>query len=45
VSVGVYLGPWKDEGFRSGPRVPLDLKPGEQIKLDLGSGGATLTGR
>jgi beta-lactamase regulating signal transducer with metallopeptidase domain/protocatechuate 3,4-dioxygenase beta subunit len=44
VSVRVYLGPWKDEGFRSGPSVPLALKPGQQAELDLGSTGATLTG-
>ncbi len=45
VSVQVFLGPWKDEGFRSGPSVPLDLKPGQKVELDLGSGGATVTGR
>ena len=28
VSVWVSLGPWKDERYRSGPNVPLDLKPG-----------------
>jgi thiol-disulfide isomerase/thioredoxin len=45
VRVRVYLGPWKDEGFRSGPSVPLDLKPGQHVELDLGGGGATVTGR
>jgi RNA polymerase sigma factor (sigma-70 family) len=45
VSVRVYLGPWEDPGFRSGPHVPLDLKPGEQSTLELGSGGAVLSGR
>ena len=45
VSVRVYLGPWKDEGFRSGPRVPLDLKPGARVDLALGSGGAVVTGQ
>lgn len=45
VSVRISLGPWRDEGFRSGPVVPLDLKPGERAELDLGSGGATLTGK
>lgn len=42
--LAVYLGPWKEEGFRSAPRVPFDLKPGEQVKLDLGSAGATVKG-
>lgn len=44
-SVRVHIGPWKDEGFRSGPHVPLDLKPGERVKLDLGGGGAAVTGK
>src|SRR5262249_34479802 len=34
VTVCAYLGPWKDEGFRSGPHVPLDLQPGQHIDLD-----------
>jgi len=45
VYVRVYLGPWKDEGYRSGPGLPLDLKPGEKADLDLGSGGAMVTGK
>jgi RNA polymerase sigma factor (sigma-70 family) len=45
VSVNVYIGPWKDEGFRSGPHVPLDLRPGQHLNLDLGGGGATVTGQ
>lgn len=45
VSVRVHIGPWKDAGFRSGPSVPLDLKPGERADLDLGTGGAVVTGR
>jgi thiol-disulfide isomerase/thioredoxin len=45
VRIHVSLGPWRDEGFRSGPSVPLDLKPGEKSELHLGSGGATLTGK
>jgi RNA polymerase sigma factor (sigma-70 family) len=45
VHVHVHLGPWKDEGFRSGPSVPLDLRPGEKAELDLGGAGAVVTGR
>jgi hypothetical protein len=45
VAVRVYLGPWRDEGFRSGPHVPLDLKPGEKVDLDLGGAGSAVTGR
>ena len=45
VSVEVSIGPWKDYSFRSGPRVPLELKPGQHADLDLGSGGAALTGK
>jgi RNA polymerase sigma factor (sigma-70 family) len=45
VSVRVHLGPWKDEGFRSGPSVPLDLQPGERVELDLGGAGAVVTGK
>jgi RNA polymerase sigma factor (sigma-70 family) len=45
VSVRVYLGPWKDEGFRSGPNVPLDLKPGQRADLDLGNAGAVVKGK
>jgi uncharacterized GH25 family protein/thiol-disulfide isomerase/thioredoxin len=45
VAVRPYLGPWKDEGFRSAPSVPLDLRPGQRATLDLGSGGATVAGK
>jgi RNA polymerase sigma factor (sigma-70 family) len=45
VSVRVHLGPWKDEGFRSGPSEPLDLQPGQRVDLQLGGGGAVLTGK
>jgi RNA polymerase sigma factor (sigma-70 family) len=43
--VHVFLGPWKDEGFRSGPSVPLNLRPGECAALEPGSGGAILSGK
>jgi protocatechuate 3,4-dioxygenase beta subunit/thiol-disulfide isomerase/thioredoxin len=45
VNVLVYLTPWRDEGFRSGPRAPLDLRPGEKAELDMGGAGAVVTGR
>jgi RNA polymerase sigma factor (sigma-70 family) len=45
VTVQPYLGPWQNEGYRSAPHVPLDLQPGQRVTLDLGSGGATLTGK
>lgn len=45
VSVHVHLGPWRDDGFRSAPLVPLDLKPGQKAELVLGSDGATLSGK
>jgi RNA polymerase sigma factor (sigma-70 family) len=44
-NVRVFLGPWKDEGFRCGPSIPLELKPGERAELDLGRAGATVSGR
>jgi RNA polymerase sigma factor (sigma-70 family) len=45
VSIRVQLGPWQDHGYRSGPAVPLDLKPGQKATVELGSGGASLTGK
>jgi uncharacterized GH25 family protein len=45
LSLRVVLGPWKDEPFRSGPHVPLDLQPGEKVELDLGGAGAVVTGK
>jgi len=45
VHVRPSLGPWKDEGFRSAPSVPLDLQAGQQAELDLGSAGAVVKGK
>ncbi len=45
VSVRVLLGPWKDEGFRSGPSVPLDLRPGQRVELNLGGGATIVKGK
>ncbi len=45
VIIWVSIGPWKDATFRSGPRVPLDLKPGQKVELDMGGAGAIVTGK
>src|SRR5204863_7831837 len=45
VSVRAILGPWKDEGYRSGPSAPLDLRPGQRAGLDLGGAGVVVKGR
>lgn len=44
-AISALIGPWKDEGFRSSPIIPLDLQPGQKVALDLGGAGATLTGK
>ena len=45
VSCRVELIPWDEQDFRSGPRVPLDLKPGQEVDLQLGHGGTTVSGK
>lgn len=45
ICLAVSLGPWKEEPFRSGPRVPLDLRPGQSVVLDLGGTGAVVEGK
>jgi uncharacterized GH25 family protein len=45
VCVGIHLGPWEDPGFRSGPLVPLDLKPAQRADLDLGGAGTVVKGK
>ncbi len=45
IAVQTLLGPWQDEGFRSGPSVPIDLQPGQAIALELGGGGAIVSGK
>ena len=45
VSLRATLGPWREEGYRSGPRVCLDLQPGQNIELELGKPGATVEGK
>jgi thiol-disulfide isomerase/thioredoxin len=44
VCIATHLGPWQDPGYRSGPSMPLDLRPGQRAELDLGGAGATVTG-
>jgi len=45
VCVWLDISPWQDAGFRSGPSVPLDLRPSQRVELDLGAAGATVTGQ
>ncbi len=45
LSLWVRIGPWEESSFRSGPHVPLDPEPGQTVDLDLGSGGAVVTGK
>jgi RNA polymerase sigma factor (sigma-70 family) len=45
VSVRVHLGPWNDPGFRSGPSVPLVLRPGQRAELNLGASGTIVKGK
>ena len=44
-SVRVYLGPWRDAGYRSGPSVPLSIKPSQKIEINLGKEGAIVQGK
>lgn len=45
MSIRIGIGPWQEEVFRSGPAVPLDMKPGEAVNLSLGSEGAVIHGQ
>ena len=45
VSLSVGLSARYESGFRSGPSVPLDLKPGQQVELDLGGGPTIVKGK
>jgi protocatechuate 3,4-dioxygenase beta subunit len=44
-SIRGYLGPWRPSPLTSSETVPLDLKPGDDVRLDLGKNGATLVGK
>jgi beta-lactamase regulating signal transducer with metallopeptidase domain/protocatechuate 3,4-dioxygenase beta subunit/thiol-disulfide isomerase/thioredoxin len=43
--VSAQISVWQDGPLRSSRSVPLDLKPGEKVKLDLGGEGTQVTGR
>ena len=45
VGVRVYIGPWRDVDFRSGPSMPLELRPGQRAEIDLGGEGTVLAGK
>lgn len=44
-SLRAYLGPWEDSPLQSSQAVPLDLKPGDAHNVELGAGGAHITGQ
>ena len=44
-SVRVYLGPWRDAEYRSGPSMPLSIRPGQKIEINLGKEGAIVQGK
>jgi RNA polymerase sigma factor (sigma-70 family) len=43
--IAASIGPWQEETYRSGPHVPFLLKPGQDVKLDLGKAGAKVSGK
>lgn len=45
MQVFVILNPWSDPEYRSGPSLPLEVKPGQTVELKLGQGGAIVSGR
>ncbi len=44
-SVRAQLSVWRDSPIRSSRSVPLDLRPGQHVELDLGGAGISVTGR
>jgi beta-lactamase regulating signal transducer with metallopeptidase domain/thiol-disulfide isomerase/thioredoxin/protocatechuate 3,4-dioxygenase beta subunit len=44
-SVRAHLSVWRDSALSSSQNVPLDLKPGDHIFLELGGKGTTVRGR
>src|SRR5262249_17474409 len=43
-SVSAWLTPWEKFPITSSQSVPLDLKPGQQVTLNLGGEGTTIIG-
>lgn len=41
----VYLGPWEDSPLQSSQSVPLELKPGDKVNVELGGSGTHITGQ
>jgi hypothetical protein len=44
-SLGAELGPWHDYALTSAQNVPLDIQPGQTVKVVLGGKGRTVVGR
>jgi beta-lactamase regulating signal transducer with metallopeptidase domain/thiol-disulfide isomerase/thioredoxin/uncharacterized GH25 family protein len=44
-SVRAHLSVWRDSPLSSSQSVPMDLKPGDHVVLDLGGNGTTVKGR
>lgn len=44
-SVKAQISAWHEGPLKSSRSIPLDLKPGEKVKLDLGGEGTQVTGR
>ncbi|MGN6543727.1 MAG: redoxin family protein, partial [Aureliella sp.] len=44
-SVRAYLGPWQDSPLQSSQSVPVALRPGEQLDIELGGSGTHITGQ
>ena len=44
-SIQAQVSVWRDSPLTSGQSVPLDLRPGEHVVLDLGGKGTVVKGR
>ncbi len=45
MSLWPHLGPWDASPLTGAECVPLDVSPGDRVRLDLGKAGATIRGR